>query len=410
METQGKLQGQTRTHDARQRPGSTEAGRRHRDAILSFAAQDIERTCRKRARQITSQTGSFTAAPDLDSDPLTSLDAFQRALRQAKGPATYVRGGHSKAAQAPESHKAFTAGAPPRHIEREPIREPGVVLAKVDGQARPSDRGKVVGWRERESQVETRRSLQVDTPNDLADDVYAQVLAELASLRGRAIPCHNCPRRFPFKAFLREAEERKLQPEQEEALRLLDAAHRNGDLDEACPVLWRALGESIPWRAGDELPYGIDADTIRARRGKRAGQEISLRCRMRALAAQYAWRAAIRYAYAAARRGRFTDERQDSEGNLIDPWEATDEAFEQSPEKLVVEQTARAEYLEYLVREVRKLCRTVSRGARMEKVLRLTAAEGEFPSGAEVAKRLGMPERSAQELLSSLKAFLSRIA
>jgi biotin operon repressor len=43
-------------------------------------------------------------------------------------------------------------------------------------------------------------------------------------------------------------------------------------------------------------------------------------------------------------------------------------------------------------------------------VLRLTAAEGEFPSGAEVAKRLGMPERSAQELLSSLKAFLSRIA
>ena len=113
METQGKLQGQTRTHDARQRPGSTEAGRRHRDAVLSFASRDIEATCRKRARQITSQVGSFTAAPDLDSDPLTSLDAFQRALRQAKGPASYVRGGHSRAAQAPESHKAFTAGAPP---------------------------------------------------------------------------------------------------------------------------------------------------------------------------------------------------------------------------------------------------------------------------------------------------------
>ena len=149
---------------------------------------------------------------------------------------------------------------------------------------------------------------------------------------------------------------------------------------------------------------------MRARRGTHAGEVITLRCRMRSLAAQYSWRAAIRYAYAAARRGRFTDERQDSEGNLIDPWEATDEAFEQSPEKLVVEQTARAEYLEYLVREVRKLCRTVSRGARMEKVLRLTAAEGEFPSGAEIAKRLQMPERSAQELLSSLKAFLSRIA
>ena len=242
MGTQGKLQGQTRTHDARQRPGSTEAGRRHRDAILSFAAQDIERTCRKRARQITSQTGSFTAAPDLDSDPLTSLDAFQRALRQAKGPTTYVRGGHSKAAQAPESHKAFMAGAPPKHVEREAIREPGTVLAKVGGQPTPSDRGKVIGWRERESQVETRRSLQVDTPNDLADDVYAQVLAELASLRGRAIPCHNCPRRFPF-SLLEGGRGGSCNPAGGSSP--LFAAHRNGELIEACPILWRALGESI---------------------------------------------------------------------------------------------------------------------------------------------------------------------
>jgi len=95
---------------------------------------------------------------------------------------------------------------------------------------------------------------------------------------------------------------------------------------------------------------------------------------------------------------------------LIAPWEHSEEAFEQSPEEIIVEQATKAEYLEHLVREVRELCRTTTRGARMEKVLRMTAEEGEFPSGAELAKRLQMPERSAQELLSSLKAFLSRIA
>jgi hypothetical protein len=135
---------------------------------------------------------------------------------------------------------------------------------------------------------------------------------------------------------------------------------------------------------------------------------------MRALAAQYSWRAAIRYAYSAARRGAFTGERQDSEGEMIPEWSEASLAFSEggapSPEDMIVEQAARSERLEYLVEEIRKLCRTVTRGARMEKVLRLTAAEGEFPSGTEVAKRLGMPERSAQELLSSLKAFLSRIA
>lgn len=416
----------TRREYAIMRYSPTESARRHRDAILSLATGPIRRTCARVASTITSQTGSFTRAVSTDS--LTSRERFAEDLRNARGPATHIRGSHSRAGQARQSRKAFGEDAePPRHIERTPIREEGgevlVALRGEDGSPKRalSDRGRIVGWRVEESPSESRRSLRVDIPSDCAEDVFAQVLARIASLRGVAIPCYGCPRRFPVARFLREAAQRDLSREQREVLADLRSRYDNGEVTEACPILWTRLGEKPPYRAGTSLPYGEEGDSVIAQHGRRRGERIHLLCRMKANATRYAWEAAFRYAFEAARRGTFADVRQDAEGEEIAGWEDTDLVFDEvfaypsaslsdSPEAIVLDGIARGECLSSLVATLRESEAKATRGARLERVLRFAAEAGYWPSGAQVARALGIPERMAQRDLVRLRAFLSRVA
>lgn len=447
------------------RANATEPGRRHRDSILSLANGPVRSTCNKVARILPSATGSFTVAVEVDA--LESREKFRRDLRAAKGSGSYVRGSHSKAGNTGSPISTMRDGFEPAKVEsRTAITEPGSVIATVDGPWSElptsdgrvsyrvdeegtriavgptpiaSDRGRTVGYMVEEGKVEPKRSLRVDVPNDCADDVFAEVVADIAGLKGRAIPCANCSRRFPFRSFVEEVAKHDLTREQRAILRDLVSAFRSGMITDACPTLWYTVGMKPPFveEESDEegnptnteevycAPYGVRADSVTARHGTRKGEEVFLRCRMRSLAKKYAYRAALRFAYASAKFGNFADARQDTDGEEIADWSATDLAFDEefafagsgfadreyveyrSPEEVICERAERSEYVEKVVANLRATCRTVSRGARLEKVLRIVADGRSWPTGSEVAQVLGVPERTARQDLIDLKTFVA---
>ena len=247
----------------------TEAGRRHRDSILSLARDGVERTCQKRARILPSQTGSFTVA--VEANALESREKFRLALRMAKGAASYVRGSKSKAGQGSPAITTMRDGfEPPIHVDRVAITQEGMALASRltpdsdlpanEWLASRNKAGEVIaptpveaedtqvaGYISQESYPEAKRSLRVEVPNDCGEDVTAEVIADLAGLRGRAIPCHLCTRRYSFARFVEQVEAKIESPEQEVALAGLQVAYSAGAITEACPALFAVVGLDAPF-------------------------------------------------------------------------------------------------------------------------------------------------------------------
>jgi DNA-binding transcriptional ArsR family regulator len=338
-------------------PDREKLSREHRDAILSLAPAPFRKTAYKRAYMLKFQTGSFTVSPEHKPegffDFLSSREAFLEAVKASASLSSAARGNHKSKAEA-STWEDFSPDSP------------------------------------------KKASLSVEIPSDLPEDVEAEVRKMLLRQGAQdigALPCHECNRRFNFEDFRKEAEERIVQPEQVEALRKLEAAFRAGELQEACPVLWYALGEAPPYREREDgSPYG---NTIE-----------EYRCGLHGLASKYAWKASFRILYERARSALFADSRQGKWGEEIEAWEArqAEEGASESPspEEIIVEALCEEEVYAGLRARIKASTSRKPFADSLCKLLGFAREYGEMPSGAQAAKLGKVSESRAYHHISAL--------